>query len=67
MLSLFIILWFVDLFVFAFAVDNTTKNGIGGMIMFANEVSVHELATLFLFHFFHPNQFHSTPFSWLAL
>ncbi|KIJ18970.1 hypothetical protein PAXINDRAFT_70245 [Paxillus involutus ATCC 200175] len=40
MLSLFIILWFVDLFVFAFAVDNTTKNGIGGMIMFANEYAI---------------------------
>ncbi|KIK82212.1 hypothetical protein PAXRUDRAFT_832347 [Paxillus rubicundulus Ve08.2h10] len=40
MLSLFILLWFVDLVVFAFAVDNTTKNGIGGMIIFANEYAI---------------------------
>ena len=41
MTSLFTILWFIDLFMFAYAVDSTTKNGVGGMMMFANEVSVH--------------------------
>ncbi|KAF9245005.1 hypothetical protein BU15DRAFT_85815 [Melanogaster broomeanus] len=40
MLSLFIILWFVDIFMFTFAVDSTTKNGIGGMMMFASEYAI---------------------------
>ncbi|KAI9572100.1 hypothetical protein HD554DRAFT_2296814 [Boletus coccyginus] len=40
MTSLFTILWFIDLFLFAFAVDSTTKNGVGGMMMFANEYAI---------------------------
>jgi len=48
MTSLFTILWFIDLFLFAFAVDSTTKNGVGGMMMFANEVGMHDPATNFL-------------------
>ncbi|KIJ67589.1 hypothetical protein HYDPIDRAFT_84249 [Hydnomerulius pinastri MD-312] len=40
MTSLFVILWFVDLFMFAFAVDSTTKNGVGGMMMFASEYAI---------------------------
>jgi hypothetical protein len=45
MTSLFTILWFIDLFMFAFAVDSTTKNGVGGMMMFANEVGMHNPTT----------------------
>ena len=48
MTSLFTILWFIDLFVFAYAVDSTTKNGVGGMMMFANEVGMHNPAMNFL-------------------
>lgn len=48
MTTLFTILWFIDLFMFAFAVDSTTKNGVGGMMMFANEVGTHDPATNFL-------------------
>lgn len=48
MTSLFTILWFIDLFMFAFAVDSTTKNGVGGMMMFANEVGMHIPAMNFL-------------------
>ncbi|KAF9222617.1 hypothetical protein BS17DRAFT_881014 [Gyrodon lividus] len=40
MLSLFVILWFINLFMFAFAVDSTTKNGVGGMMMFASEYAI---------------------------
>lgn len=48
MTTLFTILWFIDLIMFAFAVDSTTKNGVGGMMMFANEVGNHNPATNFL-------------------
>lgn len=47
MTSLFTILWFIDLFMFAYAVDSTTKNGVGGMMMFANEVGMHNPAMVF--------------------
>ncbi|KAG8213762.1 hypothetical protein J3R82DRAFT_10471 [Butyriboletus roseoflavus] len=40
MTTLFTILWVIDLFMFAFAVDSTTKNGVGGMMMFANEYAI---------------------------
>jgi E3 ubiquitin-protein ligase synoviolin len=40
MTSLFVVLWCTDLLMFAFAVESTLKNGIGGMMMFANEVRV---------------------------
>ena len=48
MTTLFTILWFIDLFMFAFAVDSTSKNGIGGMMIFANEVGMLNPATNFL-------------------
>jgi hypothetical protein len=37
-ISLFIILWLVDVIAFAVAVNNTMNNGVGGMVLFANEV-----------------------------
>ena len=37
--SLFIILWAVDFIMLAFAIDSTLNNGVGGMVLFANEVS----------------------------
>ncbi|KAF8135634.1 hypothetical protein EV363DRAFT_1551350 [Boletus edulis] len=40
MTTLFAILWFIDLFMFVFAVDSTTKNGVGGMMIFANEYAI---------------------------
>jgi len=40
MTSLFVVLWCTDLLMFALAVESTLKNGIGGMMMFANEVRV---------------------------
>ncbi|KAH7888359.1 hypothetical protein F5I97DRAFT_1803889 [Phlebopus sp. FC_14] len=40
MTTLFFILWFIDLFMFVFAVDSTTKNGVGGMMMFASEYAI---------------------------
>jgi E3 ubiquitin-protein ligase synoviolin len=40
MTSLFVVLWCTDLLLFAFAVESTLKHGIGGMMMFANEVRV---------------------------
>ncbi|KAH0827576.1 hypothetical protein J3R83DRAFT_4299 [Lanmaoa asiatica] len=40
MTTLLTVLWSIDLFMFAFAVDSTTKNGVGGMMMFANEYAI---------------------------
>ncbi|OJA10170.1 hypothetical protein AZE42_01829 [Rhizopogon vesiculosus] len=40
MTSLFVVLWCTDLLMFAFAVESTLKNGIGGMMMFANEYAI---------------------------
>ncbi|KAG9316427.1 hypothetical protein JVU11DRAFT_2461 [Chiua virens] len=40
MTSLFAMLWFIDLFMFVYTVDSTTKNGVGGMMMFANEYAI---------------------------
>jgi E3 ubiquitin-protein ligase synoviolin len=37
MTTLFVILWCTDLVMFAFAVESTLKNGIGGIMMFASE------------------------------
>ena len=42
MASLLIVLWFINIFMFAFAVDSTAKNGVSGVMMFASEVSVHQ-------------------------
>lgn len=40
MTSLFVILWCIDLLMFAVAVESTLKNGIGGMMMFASEYAI---------------------------
>ncbi|KAH7920923.1 hypothetical protein BV22DRAFT_1073169 [Leucogyrophana mollusca] len=40
MTTLFSILWCIDLFMFAFAVEGTMKNGVGGMMMFASEYAI---------------------------
>lgn len=40
MTTLFVILWCIDLLMFAVAVESTLKNGIGGMMMFASEYSI---------------------------
>ena len=61
MTTLFTILWFIDLFMFAFAVDSTTKNGVGGMMMFANEVGMQSCNGLLI------NNSNSTLSSWLVL
>ena len=37
--SLFIILWSIDFVMLALAIDSTVNNGIGGIVLFANEVS----------------------------
>ncbi len=37
--SLFLILWLVDFVMLAMAIDSTLTNGVGGMVLFANEVS----------------------------
>jgi hypothetical protein len=39
MTALFFILWATDLLLFMIAVDSTISNGIGGMVLFASEVS----------------------------
>jgi E3 ubiquitin-protein ligase synoviolin len=39
MSSLFIILWVTDFLMFLIAVENTIANGVGGMVLFASEVS----------------------------
>ena len=36
--SLFFVLWAVDSIMFAFAVESTLTNGVGGMVLFASEV-----------------------------
>jgi E3 ubiquitin-protein ligase synoviolin len=36
---LFVILWITDFLMFLLAVDSTLTNGVGGMILFASEVS----------------------------
>ena len=38
--SLFLVLWAVDSLMFAFAVESTLTNGVGGMVLFASEVSL---------------------------
>ena len=38
--SLFAVLWGVDFIMFAFAVESTLNNGVGGMVLFASEVSL---------------------------
>ncbi len=37
--TLFLILWFVDFMMLVFAIESTLSNGVGGMVLFANEVS----------------------------
>lgn len=39
MSALFFILWATDFFMFLIAVENTIANGVGGMVLFASEVS----------------------------
>lgn len=38
--ALFGVLWAIDITMFAFAVESTLTNGVGGMVLFASEVSV---------------------------
>ncbi|KAL4074300.1 hypothetical protein V8B97DRAFT_1930850 [Scleroderma yunnanense] len=38
--SLLFLLWFIDTAMFALAVDSTTKNGVGGTMMFASEYAI---------------------------
>ena len=38
--SLFLILWVIDFIMFAFAVESTVTNGVGGMVLFASEVGL---------------------------
>ncbi|EGN99524.1 hypothetical protein SERLA73DRAFT_52227 [Serpula lacrymans var. lacrymans S7.3] len=40
MSSLFTILWLIDIVMLLFAVESTVRNGIGGMILFANEYAI---------------------------
>lgn len=39
MSALFVILWATDFLLFLIAVENTIANGVGGMVLFASEVS----------------------------
>lgn len=39
MSTLFVILWLTDFIMFLIAVENTISNGVGGMVLFASEVS----------------------------
>jgi hypothetical protein len=39
MVLLFVILWVTDVVVFLFAVEHTLSTGVGGMVLFASEVS----------------------------
>ena len=36
--SLFVVLWLVDIVMFAVAVESTLTNGVGGMVLFASKV-----------------------------
>ncbi|THG98663.1 hypothetical protein EW026_g3571 [Hermanssonia centrifuga] len=38
--SLFLILWLVDFVMLAMAIDSTLTNGVGGMVLFANEYAI---------------------------
>lgn len=38
--SLFLLLWFFDLLMFAFAVESMMSHGVGGIILFGSEVSI---------------------------
>ncbi|OSC97071.1 hypothetical protein PYCCODRAFT_1399393 [Trametes coccinea BRFM310] len=38
--ALFVVLWVVDTTMFAFAVENTLANGVGGMVLFASEYAI---------------------------
>lgn len=38
--SLMFLLWFIDVSMFAFAVESTTKNGVSGVMMFASEYAI---------------------------
>ena len=44
MSSLFVILWMTDFLMFLIAVENTISNGVGGMVLFASEVSYNRQA-----------------------
>lgn len=37
---LFVILWAIDFLMFLLAVESTITNGVGGMVLFASEVSL---------------------------
>ncbi|KAI0644362.1 hypothetical protein C8Q79DRAFT_766432 [Trametes meyenii] len=38
--GLFVVLWTIDMTMFAFAVESTLANGVGGMVLFASEYSI---------------------------
>ncbi|KAI0666717.1 hypothetical protein C8Q78DRAFT_1059101 [Trametes maxima] len=38
--GLFVVLWAIDMTMFAFAVESTLTNGVGGMVLFASEYSI---------------------------
>lgn len=40
MQTLFVILWMVDFVAFCVAIESTLSEGVGGMVLFANEVSL---------------------------
>ena len=43
--TLFLILWIVDFMMLVFAIESTLSNGVGGMVLFASEVSAIVLST----------------------
>ena len=48
--SLFVVLWLVDIVMFAVAVESTLTNGVGGMVLFASEVRRQLLFAVFHGH-----------------
>lgn len=44
--TLFVLLWVVDLVMFAFAVESTLNHGVNGMVLFASEVYAHYFLTV---------------------
>lgn len=43
--TLFLVLWIVDFMMLVFAIESTLSNGVGGMVLFASEVSATILST----------------------
>lgn len=49
--TLFVLLWVVDLVMFAFAVESTLNHGVNGMVLFASEVCAQHFLTVSQFTF----------------